>query len=290
MEIAQLQAFLAVAEHRSFSGAAVALFITQPAVSKRINTLEGQIDRPLFDRLGKQVTLTPAGRALLPSARRVLAEIANCEAELQSLDGRVAGPLALGTSHHIGLRRLPELLRHYIQTYPEVEVDLQLSVSEEALDSVMDNSLELAVITLPHTTPSGICSEILWVDPLEFCCAIEHPLASQQSVSAEELCQHTALLPSRGTATRRLLEEQLQPLGAQLGRVLETNYLETNKGLAQAGLGWALLPTTMLDPSLRRLQIKHINLSRNLGLVRRQGRTLSAAAEAMLALLRSHSR
>lgn len=289
MEVAQLQAFLAVAEHRSFSAAAGALFLTQPAISKRIHALETQVDRTLFDRLGKQVALTPAGRVLLPCARRVLAEIANCEAELSSLRGQVSGPLALGTSHHIGLRRLPALLRRYILTYPAVEVDLQFAASEDALARVLDNSLELAVVTLPADTPARLACETLWVDPLEFCLAPEHPLAGRAAVDAAELCRHTALLPSRGTATRRLLEQHLQPQGAQLGHVLETNYLETNKGLAQAGLGWALLPVSMIDQSLRRLPVTGVALRRELGVVWRRGRTLSGAADAMLALLREHA-
>lgn len=289
MEITQLRAFLCVAEHRSFSEAANSLFITQPAVSKRINTLEAQLGRQLFDRLGKQIALTPAGRALLPAARRVLVEVANCEAELLSLDGQIAGPLALGTSHHIGLRRLPPLLRHYIHSYPDVQVDLQLSESEDALARVMDNTLELAVITLPTEKPAGVVCEILWPDPLVFCVAAEHPLATADQIDAAALCAHTALLPSRGTATRRLLQEQMQPHGQQLGQILETNYLETNRGLAEAGLGWALLPASMVNDTLCTLSVPDFTLSRDLGVVHRRGRTLSSAANAMLQVLRSKS-
>ncbi len=289
MEIAQLQAFLAVAEHRSFSMAAMALFITQPAVSKRINSLENQLGRTLFDRLGKEVSLAPAGHALLPAARRVMAEIANCQSDLQSLDGQVSGPLALGSSHHIGLRHMPALLRHYIHTFPEVQVDLQLGESEDALARVIDNSLELAVITLPSKPVNGLICECLWPDPLVFCVAPDHPLSKLRNVKPSDLVQHTAVLPTRSTATRRLLEEQLQPYGQSLGQVLETNYLETNKGLAEAGLGWALLPKSMIADHLRILAVNALNLHRELGVVRREGRTLSAAANAMLRLLHSNS-
>jgi len=285
MEIAQLQAFLAVAEQRSFSAAAGALFITQPAVSKRIHSLETQLGHQLFDRLGKQVALAPAGHTLLPHARRVLAEVANCEAELSTLDERIAGPLTLGTSHHIGLRHLPPLLRHYINTYPDVKIDLQLSESEDALARVIDNSLELAVITLPAQPPTGLICECLWPDPLVFCVGTDHPLASEHKLSPSILCQHSAVLPMRGTATRRLLEEHLHQHGVRLSDVLETNYLETNKGLAEAGLGWALLPQNMLSDRLKNLPVEGLTLKRELGVVRREGRTLSAAAKAMLDLL-----
>lgn len=285
MEFIQLQAFLSVAEKRSFSAAANALSITQPAVSKRIQALEEQLKRPLFDRMAKGATLTPAGHALLSPARRVLAEVANCKAELRSLDGKVSGSLTLGTSHHIGLRHLPTLLRHYINTYPEVQVDLQLSQSEDAFARVIDNQLELAVITLPTTPTAGVVAVCLWPDPLVFSASHDHPLAEQRQVTPAELVQHTALLPTPGTATRRLLEEQLQPHAQSLGQVLETNYLETNKGLAEAGLGWALLPASMLGDKLKALPVTGLKLCRELGVVRREGRTLSTAALAMLAML-----
>lgn len=284
-----MQAFLAVAEHRSFSAAASALFITQPAVSKRIHSLENSLEECLFDRLAKQVSLTPAGQKLLPAARRVLSEVANCRAELQTIGGQIAGPLALGTSHHIGLRRLPTILREYIHTHPAVRVDLQLADSEDALERVLDNRLEIAVITLPSEPKNGLVVEALWLDPLVFCVATGHTLAALKSVTPPELVAHTALLPTRSSATRRLLEEQLQPHGQRLGQVLETNYLETNKGLAAAGLGWTLLPESMIEDDLEVLDLQGLSLHRKLGVVWREGKTLSAAANAFIDSLRANA-
>jgi len=260
VEITQIQAFVTVAEQGSFSLAAEALHITQPAVSKRISALESSLDKQLFDRLPKKLVLTPAGEALLPRARRVLVEVAHCRSELLSLDGQLSGPLALGTSFHIGQRRLPKLLRHYIDSHPNVRVDLQLTESENALNQVLDHSLELAVITLPSQAPAGIICEHLWTDKLVLCASIDHPLAQLPDVSAAVLCEH-------------------------LGQVLEINYLETNKGLVEAGLGWTLLPKNMMSDALCELPVEHINLQRELGVVRLAGKSQSSAATAMLELL-----
>ena len=113
MDIHALQAFTAVAETGSFSRAAELLFLTQPAVSKRIAGLEQEFDRRLFDRVGRRVDLTEAGHALLPHAQRILREVEESRQAIASLGGRIGGRLAIGTSHHMGLHRLPPVLRSF---------------------------------------------------------------------------------------------------------------------------------------------------------------------------------
>lgn len=113
MDLANLSAFVAIAGHGSFSSAAEALHLTQPAVSKRIALLEAQLSARLFDRLGRQVVLTEAGLALLPRAQRILAELDDTRRVLEHLGAAVGGRLSLATSHHVGLHRLPALLRRF---------------------------------------------------------------------------------------------------------------------------------------------------------------------------------
>ena len=123
---------MAVADQGSFSLAAETLHLTQSAVSRRVASLERRLAVPVFDRVGRRVTLTEAGRTLLPRARRILADLEDTRTVLRDLSGRVAGPLALATSHHIGLRRLPPVLRQFSRAHPEVELDLQFLDSEAA--------------------------------------------------------------------------------------------------------------------------------------------------------------
>ena len=106
MDIQNIRAFLMVVETRSFSRAAEKLFITQPAISKRISTLELSLDCKLFDRLGKNIQLTQAGEAIIPSYQRIIAEINETQRIISTLRAQVSGQLKFGTSHHIGLHRL----------------------------------------------------------------------------------------------------------------------------------------------------------------------------------------
>ena len=141
MDLATLNAFIAIAELGSFSEAAIRLHLTQPAVSKRIASLEQQLRVRLFDRLGREVSLTEAGRALLPRAYQILNVLEDTRRALTNLNGEITGRLTLATSHHIGLHRLPPLLRAFTRAHPQVALDIQFLDSEVAYDEVFHLSL-----------------------------------------------------------------------------------------------------------------------------------------------------
>jgi len=132
MNIASLKAFLAVADAASFSLAAERLFLTQPAISKRIAALESELDARLFDRIGRTVSLTEAGRALQPRARTILVDVEDSVRAITNLSGEVHGTLRFATSHHIGLHRLPPALKSFTRQYPDVRLDIQFMDSEAA--------------------------------------------------------------------------------------------------------------------------------------------------------------
>lgn len=285
MDFDDLQAFAAVAEQGSFSRAASSLFRTQPAVSKRVAALEQELGTRLFDRIGHTIQLTEAGRALLPRARDLLIRMEDSRRAVTNLSGRVGGVLRLGTSHHVGLHRLPPALRAFNSRYPDVELDIHFMDSEAACQAVEHGDLEIAVVTLPLHPAAVLAMTPVWNDPLAVVVAGEHPLADKRRVRLEELARHKAILPATGTFTRQVLEQALQPSGLRLQVGLSTNYLETIRMLVGVGLGWSVLPRTMLEPELRALQVRGLRLSRQLGAVRHRDRTLSNAASALLALL-----
>jgi DNA-binding transcriptional LysR family regulator len=288
MDLNALEAFVAVAESSSFSRAAEQLFLTQPAVSKRIATLESQLDARLFDRVGRSIQLTEAGAALLPTARRVLAELQQTRTTLKQLaSGEVAGRLSIGTSHHIGLHRLPPVLRSFTADYPSVELDLHFMDSEEACAAVERSELELAVVTLPESPFPRLATEEIWPDPLDFVVGPEHPLAGKPRVRFEQLVRHPAIVPARGTVTRDILDQALLPRGLRLKVALETNYLETIKMMVSVGLGWSMLPKNMLGEEVIALSCEGKPLMRRLGLARLRGRSLSNAADAFIGTLQT---
>ena len=287
MDTQALTAFLAVAESGSFSTAAERLFLTQPAVSKRIAQLEQQLGTRLFDRVGRRIRLTEAGEALLPRARQVLLDLEDMSRAISNLTGTVSGTLRIGTSHHIGLHRLPPVLRRFSREYPDVKLDIHFIDSEEAWEAVLHGDLEMGVVTLPPHPDPRLHSQAVWQDPLVFMAAPEHPLARLDRVTLETLTGYSAILPSPVTFTRRIVESLFEEQALTLNISMSTNYLETIHMMVSIGLGWSVLPETMLDDSVVRLNVDTALPVRRLGVVTHPGRSRSNAAGAFLDILNS---
>ena len=285
MDTRNYQAFLAVAELGSFSKAADILFITQPAVSKRIATLEALLGSPVFDRAGHSILLNEAGRALLPIAQRIIRDIEESRRVLANLNGKISGQLSLVTSHHIGLRRLPDTLERFNQQYADVKLDLAFMDSEEACQRIERGEFEMGVVTLPLRASGQLKLTPIWEDPLCIAVSPDHPLLSLETVTLADLATHRAILPARGTYTRSIIEGQLVQQQRALEVVLETNYLETIRMMVAVGLGWSALPKTMLGNDLCEIPIHELKMVRTLGLVQHAQRSVSNASAAFIKLL-----
>lgn len=286
MDIQNLQAFIAVFEQQSFSKASESLNLTQPAVSKRIAVLEQDYGTRLFDRIGKSIILTEAGQILLPRARNIIEEIKLSHQSIQGLSGQLRGELKLATSHHIGLHRLPPVLRAFSSAHENVELDLHFMDSEQACEMIENGQLELAIVTLPRSPSKHLLTQLIWHDPLVVVVGKTHALASKKSIRTEDLIQLPAILPSHETFTRSMIEQQLS-LKKMPPIALETNYMETIKMMVSIGLGWGVLPKSMIHNELIEFEIEGVNMSRELGAVFHRNRTLSSASLAMMAVLES---
>ena len=282
MDTQNLEAFLLVAETGSFSQAAEKLHLTQPAVSKRVALLEQQLSAGLFDRIGRQVSLTEAGQALLPHAKAVQRELDAAVQSVRDLDGEVAGELRLATSHHIGLHRLPPILSHFSRAFPAVHIDIDFMDSEQAYELIMHGKVELAVVTLAPTAEPSIIALPVWQDPLDFMAAADHDLAGSAALDLDPLARYPAILPGLNTYTGQIIKGLFDRHQLQLEVSLATNYLETIRMMASVGLGWTVLPRSMRDESLVSLSLRDIALRRELGIVYHRGRSLSRAAQAFI--------
>ena len=295
MEIQLLLAFVAVAECRSFTAAAKQLHLTQSAVSKRLAQLEEYVGQTLFDRPGRKVHLTEAGAAMLPKVKSALEQI---DAALQSITDfgvQIGGRLRIATSHHIGVHRLPSLLKRYVQQYPNVHLDLNFIDSEQASYAVIRGDYELCFVTLSDKIRNDpkhqLQSMPVWDDPLAFVCGQSHALAHHKRVRLEDLCNHPAIMPNPQTHTTQLTQKLFHQNGLALDVAMTTNHLDAIKMMISVGLGWSVLPrsllcerSSLLPEDLWVIPVKH-QLIRQLGCIYYRGRTLSKAARAMLALV-----
>ncbi len=285
MDTQNLKAFQAVAAKGSFSEAASELFITQPAVSKRIAALELELGCKLFDRVGRNVHLTHEGETLLPKAQQILRDLQDARRQMLELSGEVKGHLSLATSHHIGLHRLPTVLRQFTHRYPDVQLSLDFLDSEKAYTQVLHGHYDLAITTLAPEPEKAIHSHAIWTDELCFVAAHDHPLADRSQLDLKELAEFPAILPDKNTYTTRLIRELFEAENLELITNMATNHMDTIKMMSSIGLGWAVLPNTIVDEGLKVLNVKDLRLSRELGLIHHRERSLSNAAKAFLELL-----
>ena len=284
MDNQNLKAFITVADLGSFSQAADRLYLTQSAISKRIAQLEQQIGKKLFDRIARQVSLTEAGTELLPRARRILNEYDSALQAINDLSGKASGTLRLAISHHLGLHRLPPVLKQFAQQYPNVTLDIEFMDSEKAYEQVLHGQSEVAVITLALESHHNIHSKKIWDDPLRFICAQDHPLADLKKPALKDLAEYPIILPGLNTYTGRIIQNLFQQQGIPLKAPMSTNYLETISTMVEIGLGWRALPETLVR-DLYVMPFEEVSIGRELGYIHHMKRSLSNAAAVFLRLM-----
>lgn len=286
MNTTNLRTFVAVMELGSISAAAKRLHLTQPAISKRIQNLEEEFDVVLFDAIGRGIKPTAAAIALLEHARHWLDEYEEVKRSMSAQKQSVAGKLTIGTSHHIGLHHLAPLLKDFVQAYPEVSLDVRFVDSESAHAEVSSGDLNLAFITLP---PAGLTLsndklsyQKLWDDELVFVAATFSALAHNKGLTLKQLTEYSAILPAAHTFTSHIVLDVFATHELKPKATMSTNPLESIRMLASIGLGWSVLPRSLVTDELCELHIKDApSMQRSLGLVTHPARTLGAAGRAL---------
>ncbi len=285
MDTQHLHAFVAIAEQGSFSAAAEKLHLTQPAISKRIALLEDQLGTRLFDRVGRSVILTPAGKILLNKAQLILSEVTATQRAIADLKGEVQGQLSIATSHHVGLHYLPPVLREFSSLYSQVKLDLHFLDSEQAYEEILNSRYDLAVVTLSLEQDPRLETYSIWQDQLQFVAAPDHPLATQSHLQLADLTRHQAILPDINTYTTRLVKNLFDQQNLSIDITVVTNHLESIKMMLSIGLGWGVLPDRLIDHQLHKLDVKHQPLIRPLGLIHHKQRSLTNTSKAFIELL-----
>ena len=285
MNLAAFEAFVKVMETGSISMAADHLFITQPAVTKRIHSLEDYFGVKLFESAGRGVQATHAAHSLLPKVKNWLNDLGDIHHTLSHEQGQIQGKLKIGTSHHLGLHHLPTHLRRYVQEFPDVTLDVHFVDSEQAHEQVIAGDLELAFLTLPPQGDSRLQYVNIWQDPLVFVAAPFHPLAQKSNLQLTDLLEYPSLLPAAQTYTSQITLAEFEKQGLKPKITMSNNPLESIRMLVSIGLGWSVLPKTLLNHDLEQLDID-LEMNRQLGMVWHPGRTQSKAAQALVELMR----
>lgn len=293
LTLRQLKVFEAVAVQQSFTRAARALFLTQPAVSMQVKQLESQLGTALFEQVGKRIHLTPAGEEVLSYAKAINQQLEELEHVLTRLKGLKGGRLKIAvatTANYVA----PTLIGAFSRRHPEVAVSLDVTNREALLRQLSDNAVDLVIMGQPpadRDLESGAFLE----NPLVVVAAPSHPLAAKKRISVDALQDETFLVRESGSGTRSAMERFFKEHKMRLKTGMEVGSNEAIKQSVQAGMGLGILSkdTVELELALGRLvvlNVVHFPILRHWYVVNRRGKRLSAAASEFRNFLLHESR
>jgi DNA-binding transcriptional LysR family regulator len=284
-----------VADTLNFRRAADELHLTQPAVTAQIKTLEESLGIALFDRIGRDINLTPAGRTLLQYVRQIEAITNEAVAALAPFGGQEGIELRIGASHTIGIYLLPKLLPRLVGEWPKLRIHVLGGSTNEVLQALTTHQISVGLIESPAFRPD-LKTEVFGEDELALIVRPDHRWTKKPVLRAAELVQAPILLREEGSGMRRFVEEYLERNGVlrqQLQTPIDINSTEGIISAVEAGLGVGFAPCMALEKALQIGAVKTVQLDngpikRQLSIVLLNGPEPRGPIGLLLEILRSY--
>jgi DNA-binding transcriptional LysR family regulator len=288
LELANLRAFVAVAELGSFHAAAETLHLSQPALSRRISNLEEMLGARLFDRTTRRVSLTVVGRELSHKARFLLNQVESSMLGIRDLTEAWKSEVWLASVPSAVYYFLPPVLLRYREKFPNIKVGILDEGANGCLSSVLSGEAEFG-LNFIGAEEADIEFEAILREPFVLVCRRDDPLSLKEQVSWAEVAGHCFIAISRSTGTRLLLDLALAEVSPRPSWFYEVQHLSMLPALVAAGLGVAAVPRLAVSKTqhsqLATVPLVDPIVTRTLGVIRRRGRSLSAPAEQLYAMI-----
>jgi DNA-binding transcriptional LysR family regulator len=286
LDIEGLAAFVKIHELGSFSQAASELFISQPALSRRLKKLETRIGVRLIDRTTQKLSLTAVGRDFYPHAQRLLRDLAEAAERLQDVSKWQAGSVTIAAIPTAAHEFLPRVIKAYGERYPDNRIRIMDIHAQDVVRAVLRGDAEFGLSFL-GAQDIEVDFQPLFEDPFVVVCRRDHPLAKKRTVTWRELAPYRLVHMGANSSSSILLEMVLNKVTAQLRWFHEVDHqYSSGLGLVEADLGIMVLPRiAFAEPRYTDLvsrPLKDPVMGRNIGILRRSGAALSPAAERLL--------
>ncbi|MED2946262.1 LysR family transcriptional regulator [Bacillus subtilis] len=289
MEWEQLEYFQTLARVQHVTKAAKSLSITQPALSRSIARLENHLGVPLFDRQGRSISLNQYGHIFLRRVQAMMKEYTEGKEEIQALLKPDQGIVSLGFLHTLGTTLVPDLIGSFQQEYPNIAFQLKQNHSYWLLERLKSGDLDLCL--LASIKPENPIQWIkLWSEELFVFVPNDHPLASRESITLNEIAGERFILLKKGYALRMTVDELFEKADIQPNIMFEGEEAATAAGFVAAGLGISILPDLKsLDQSkITKIHVSWPECQRVIGIAWIKGRFLSPVAETFKQYVISH--
>ena len=284
MLLSEVETFVIVAREGSVSRAAQRLFLTQPALTARLQSLERDVGASLFMRTSRGMRLSEAGHAFLPYAVRALQTLADGRSQVDALERGGGGQLALGAAPAVSTYVLPLVLKRFAATHPRIAVSVRTGHSEEILAQVLAEQVDVGLVrTLRHPE---IESTLLYEDRLVLVVTPDHPFARSTSIEMDALQDEQLILFDRTSSYYELTSALFRQAGITPVGVMELDNIEAAKKMVEQGFGIALLPRTAVAGELVAGALHEVPIAdaepvrRQVVAIRRRDRTADAGAAA----------
>lgn len=298
MNFHQLHIFYTVAERGSFSAAAQALHMSQPAVTMQVQALEEYFGTKLLIRSTKRMELSEAGMTLLPFARRSLELSQETDAAMAAFSNKLQGRLQLGASLTIGEYVLPRLLGPFGREYPDISIMLKVINTTQILEEIASHQLNFGLIEAPVEHPDMVLDAVM-EDELKLIVPAGHPLAAREDeICLEDVLTYPFVLREKGSGTRKVMEDVLLERGFDPGSiqtVMELGSTGAVKSAVEEGLGITMLSTSTVKHETALGLVKMIDISdasfkRNFYSIQLRSALLPMSAMTFLSYLRERRR
>jgi len=248
MELRQLEYLLAVVEEANFTRAAERVHVSQSGVSAQIRQLERELGQTLLDRSERMVRLTAAGEAIAPHARAALAAVASVRRTADELAGLVRGKVAVGMVTGCSVAALFDGLQGFHQSYPGIEIVLEEDASDRLVEGVLNGRFDLALLGTAGPLPPPLQSDVVADEAVVAAVPFRHPLADGDQVSLKRLVEFGLICLPQGSGVRAALDTGCAAKGLRANITLEASAPDVVAGLAERGLGVAVISETMPSP------------------------------------------
>ncbi|MDD5541792.1 MAG: LysR family transcriptional regulator [Acidobacteriia bacterium] len=289
MDIEQLKLFVDLAHVKNFTRAGRNNFLTQPAVSRRIQQLEAELGARLFERSRRRVLLSENGRLFLPYARDVLARLEEARQQMQESEKKPVGRLRLAASPSIGLYMLPSYLRKFIRLYPKIELHVEYDLPDNIYSKIAGGEIDLGVVAYPVGKPEVVTLPFV-TDTIVLICGPKHPFAKRPNVHLQDLHgQPFVLLPER-VPTGKAIRQALRRMGVKLEVRMEYDNFELIKRTVELGATLSLVPRGVVDTeirsnTLRCVKVSDFHFNRPMAIIYRKRRILTTPMRALIGVL-----
>jgi DNA-binding transcriptional LysR family regulator len=296
MNLYHLRVFMTVAELEHITRASEELYLSQPAVTKIVQSLEQEVGQKLVERQGRRIALTHAGQVLKTYARRIFALEREMEAALAALSDIETGEVTLAANPTMGIYLLPAIIASFRARYPCVKINLNILKSREIIEATLEWRLDFGLVELdPSELPLGLESETIGYDELVLVVSPKHPWSMLSSIKPEQLRDGVLILREIGSGHRESIEHAFSHQGFSLSPLLTVPDSEVIKQMAITGVGATIVPAMSVRHELEEKELLHIPISGleirpRLSMIWRGEKQFSPAAQAFRGLLRREIR